>query len=96
MTSTYDRGDLVHLTGTFRDINGTLQDPTAVTFKARSPSGAVTTLVYGSDAAVVRASAGIYTVDLSLTEDGLWTYRWESTGTGQAAAEGDLFAKSAF
>lgn len=93
--TTYDRGDLVRLTGTFRDAAGALQDPTTVTLKYQTPSGATTTLVYLTDAALNKSSTGIYYADISLTEDGIWTYRYESTGTGQAAGEGQLFAKSA-
>lgn len=94
--TTYDLGDLVRLAATFRSADGALQDPTTVAFKHQSPSGAVTTLVYGTDDAVKRDSIGSFHVDVSADTEGEWKIRCESTGTGQAAAESRFFVKTSF
>lgn len=82
----YDVGDLVRCTATFA-TNGTNVDPSAVTFKKKTPSGTITTLTYGPDAALVKSATGIYYVDVSATEPGEWSVRFAATGTGQSAGE---------
>ena len=52
--NTYDLGDLVRLTGTFKNTTGALIDPGTVSFKVRAPGGAVTTYVYPTDTQLVR------------------------------------------
>lgn len=94
--TTYDKGDLVRATGTFTTSAGAATDPTAVFVKYTNPSGSITTLTYGTDAALVKDSTGVYHVDIDANAVGAWTYRFYSTGTGQAAAEGDFFVKSAY
>lgn len=84
----YDKGDLVKCSGAFTDSDGNAIDPTAVVFKVKDPSGTVTTYTYGEDDELVRDSAGNYHVNVDADEMGLWYYRFESTGTGQAADEG--------
>lgn len=90
MGQTYDRGDSVRITAEFRSLSGTLTDPTTVVFKLRSPRGAVTRLEYGVDTALVRESVGRYYSDVDLNLPGTWCYRWEGTGTLQAAEEGTI------
>jgi hypothetical protein len=162
----YDKGDVVRITGTFTNSAATAIDPTSVFFSAkdtipdatyltadmddddtsctvastadfpssgsllighelikytgktattftgltRSHAGStaeshgagvsvigVTVYVYLTDAALVRTATGIYYVDLSLPAAGKRQYRFYSTGTGAAGAEGELLAKpSAF
>lgn len=87
MANTYDVGDLVRVSAAFTS-GGSAIDPTAVTAKVRDPSGNVTTLVYLTDGALVRDAAGAFHTDVNADEAGVWTYRFASTGTGQAAAEG--------
>jgi hypothetical protein len=88
--NTYDIGDLARISGQFKDIAGTLIDPTTVRFKFTTPAGVVTTYIFGTDGQLVKDSVGNYHVDLSATEAGVWFYRWESGGTGQAAEEGQF------
>lgn len=83
----YDLGDEVRCTGTYTDSAGTVQDPAAVFFQVEDPSGNKTTYQYSVDAELVKASTGVYYVDVDLDECGFWTYRHYSTGLGQAAAE---------
>lgn len=85
--NTYDVGDLVRCTGTFTTAAGAATDPTVVGCKVLPPGGTVTTYVYGTDAALVKDSTGVYHVDVSGTVAGYWNYRFYSTGTGQAAGE---------
>lgn len=87
MANIYDIGDLVRVTGTFTNAAGTAIDPTTVKAQIMDPSGNVSTLVYGTDVAVVRDSAGVYHTDISIDEAGHWQVRWYATGTGQSAGE---------
>ena len=91
--SAYDIGDLVRCTGTFA-ASGSNVNPTAVMFKVKTPAGVVTTYTYGTDAALVRDSTGVYHVDVSVAEAGEYVYRFWSTGTGQAASEGKFVVRS--
>lgn len=89
----YDKGDLLRCSGTFTDADGIAQDPTAVFFKYKTPAGTTITYTYGTDDELVKDSNGNYHVDLDLDEVGTWSYRFYSTGTGQAAAEGQFFVQ---
>ena len=85
--NTYDKGDLVRCSGAFTDGAGDAIDPVTVVFKYKDPGGNVTTLTYGTDAALKRSSVGNYYVDVDANASGSWYYRFESTGSGQAADE---------
>ena len=86
-------GNLVRVAGVIKDASQVLIDPTTVRFKFKRPdTGAVTSYLYLTDAQVVRDSQGNYHVDVSADAAGEWPYRYESTGTGQAAQEGSFFA----
>lgn len=88
MASTYDVGDEVRCTGTFTESDGTVRNPSSVFFSFSAPSDtSATTYEYGVDTDIVRASTGVYYVDLDIDEAGVWRYRWYSTGTGRAADE---------
>jgi hypothetical protein len=50
----------------------------------------VTTLTYGTDAALVKDSTGNYHVDLDVTMGGKWWIKFYSTGSVKAAVE-DFF-----
>lgn len=92
MANQYYVGSKPRLSADFK-LSGVLTNPTAVTFKARTPSGTVTTYVYGTDAQLVRLATGQYYVDLPVTEQGEWWYRFEGTGTVTAASEAFLVVK---
>lgn len=91
MPNVYDTGDLVRLLCAFADEDDEDVDPTTVTFKFTDPLGDTTEYTYDVDPEVdpelVRSSKGHYHVDISIDKAGAWYYRWESTGTGQAAEE---------
>lgn len=84
----YDRGDKLRFTAVFKDDLGADADPGTVTLKVKAPSGAVTT-----HADTVRDSAGHYHFDLSITESGTWTYRWEGANGVETASETQFFVR---
>lgn len=87
----YDLGDLAHITVAFTTSAGVATNPTAVNFKYKMADDLTwTTLVYGVDAALVRSSTGNYYVDVNCDAVGIAMYRWWSTGTGQAASQGEF------
>lgn len=95
MPNTHDYGDLVKVSVTFRNASdNTVMDPDVVKLTYRKPGGTVVTLVYLTDAALVKDSTGVYHADLGANESGQWYYRWWSTGDGQAADEGTFEIKS--
>lgn len=87
MASTYDKGDLITLTGTFTNAGGTATDPTTITLKVKKPGTALATYTYALSQ-VTKTSTGVYTRNTSLDTVGTWWYRWEGTGTVEAAVEG--------
>lgn len=87
----HHKGDLVRISGVFKDINGTLVDPATVQLQVQDPSGNVTT--YSEDVSpteVERASTGNYYVDQVVDEAGEWHYWWIATGTGQGTEPGQF------
>lgn len=88
MAGTYDRGDLVRLTGTFKNASDALTNPTAVVLRIKDPAGTVTTPT------PTNTSTGVFDYDLSLNLEGTWTYRFEGTGAVQQAEEDTLFVRN--
>ena len=88
--TTFKEGSQVRLTNTFKNAAGTEIDPTSVFFWWQTPAGVATTYTYGTNAELVRSSAGVYYVDLSLNEDGYWLWEFYSTGTGEAVDAGTI------
>ena len=84
----YDTGDLVRCSASFKDYTGTLIDPENVFFKLKDPSGGSALYQYGVNSELVRSDTGVYYVDVNASAPGGWWYRFYSTGSGQAAAEG--------
>lgn len=82
----YARGSLVRLSAAFA-VSAAATDPSTITFKVKVPAGTVTTYVYGTDVQVVKDSTGNYHVDWAATAEGIHAWRFEGTGTCQAAAE---------
>lgn len=87
----YHVGDIVTIEAVWTDSAGVATDPAAVFCQYQDPSGVSVTLTYGTDAALVRDSAGNYHVDIDAGEAGYWYYRFYSTGSGQAASEPKTF-----
>ena len=92
-TSTHDVGDKPRVTCTFTDVDtSTKVDPNTVSVTVTDPTGTATTYVYGTDAEVIRDSAGVYHTDVLLNIEGRWTVRWFSSGSYEAAAVQYLIA----
>lgn len=85
--TSFDVGDVVRLAGNFQNQSGTDVDPGVVTVKVKNPIGAVTAYVYGTDAEVIRDSAGNYHADIAADKEGVWFYRWEGSGVNKGAGE---------
>lgn len=85
----YVLGNGVRLNGVFA-IQGADTDPTTTTFKIERPGGAVTTLVYGVDAALAKDSVGHYHVDYAPATVGVYAYRFQGVGACVAAAEAEF------
>lgn len=81
-----DLNQQVRLKGEFRQ-SGALFDPTAVKFALRRPGGKVTEYTYGTDAALVKDSTGLYHVDQLMHLSGVWVYRFYSPTSGQESAD---------
>lgn len=92
----YEKGDLVRCSAAFTDTDGLYLDPTAVLFRFRTPGGTTTTYTHGVDVELVRDAEGRYHVDVDANAEGVWFYRFESTGTGQAAGEEAFTVNSEF
>lgn len=87
----YQTGDTTRITGTFRDENNALVNPSTVTFVYRDPAGTETTLVYGDDSErVIRPSTGTYYVDVVLDAVGRWAWSWDADGTAAGTDVGSL------
>ena len=82
-------GDLIRLSGAFTNPNDSDApiDPTAVFVSRKEPGGTVTIKQHVTDPEVIKDSTGNYHIDIDITAEGLWHYRWYSTGTAQAAEE---------
>jgi hypothetical protein len=96
VASTYQKGDLIRVTGAFTTSAGVATDPTAVFCTYKDPSGNSTTLTYGVDVALAKDSTGTYHVDIDADEEGVWFYRFYATGTGQSAGEHSFNITSRF
>lgn len=98
MATSYDTGDVVRFSANFTDPFSTPTandpiDPAVVKFDYKKPDGSVTSLTYLTDADLIKESTGVYRVDLELDAPGLWTIRFYSTGTGQAAEETEVIVQ---
>ena len=89
MATTYDIGDTVRETGTFKNASSAAADPTKVYLDVQKPDGAIGYSTYSAGTtAITRTGTGIYYRDIPCTGQGIYEYRWHSTGTVQTAAEG--------
>lgn len=89
MASTYDIGDLIRETGTFKNASSAAADPTKVYFSLQKPDGAIVLSTYAAGTtAVTKSGTGVYYKDIPCTGSGIYEYRWHSTGTVFTASEG--------
>lgn len=88
--SEYALGANVVVQGTFTNTSGAVADPTAVFISTFDPEGETVTKEYGVDDEVTKSSTGVYQCVVDANKHGEWWYRWWSTGSGKAAAEGSF------
>jgi hypothetical protein len=81
LIGTYDLGDGIRATATFKNLSKQLADPSAVTCQVKDPSGTITTPSPTQD------STGVYRVDITLDVVGDWHIRFAGTGNVIAAVE---------
>jgi len=93
MSKSYDTGDVVRCSVTFKDLAGTTVDPLTVVLELRLPDSTVITYTYLVDAAVIKDAVGKYYVDHLLTQGGIHYYKWTGSGTVYAAEESQFFVK---
>ncbi len=101
MMNYYKRGQKVRIPVEFKVWNPNTSawdytDPTTVTLKVMSPSGQVSTYVYGTDAAVVRDATGKYHIDVVASAKKEYNIRAEGTGACVAVQEWAFGVKSVF
>lgn len=85
--NTYDFGDLVPVKVVFRSAIGASLDPDVVHLRLVAPDGTDTVYTYGSGPQIVRDDVGVYHANIDAEQPGMWSYRWWSTGNGQAAKQ---------
>lgn len=90
----FDIGDGVRFGSTFTDLSDTNTDPTTVIVKIQDPSGDVETLEYGVDADVIKSATGIYYVDRTIDEAGVWWQRWTGAGALIVAQEDSILVQA--
>ena len=89
MANKYQVGTAPTFTGTFKNIDGVLTDPTTVTIRMRRthPLNPVWTKTYPADPEVVQESTGVFTFTFTLTLAGEWYYAFIGAGALVAAGE---------
>lgn len=89
MTDTFDIGNIVRLSATFRDLAGTLVDPGDVVLYIRIYAGETQQFTFAADE-VKKLSIGIYYYDFVPTESGKYYYRYYGSNGPTAAADGQF------
>jgi hypothetical protein len=90
-----DVGDRVRVRATFTDVDTDEPvDPDEVFFAYQFPNAVAVTLTYGTDAEIVRESAGVYAVQIDADSPGRVQVRAWSTGTAMAAEAGQVLVAS--
>ena len=69
-------------------LGGTLTDPTAVTGTVIDPAGVSTDYTVAGDPEMTNPSIGVYRIELIVTIEGVWEFRFVGTGTVNEAEEG--------
>jgi hypothetical protein len=73
---------------------GVVFDPATVILKVQDPAAVVTTLTYGTDAALTKVSTGIYSTNVNLPTAGEWNWTYTGfTGTDKTVVAGELLCE---
>lgn len=83
-----DIGDKIKLTGTLTDVSGTPITDATVVFRVITPDNTEI-----AAALATLEGSGVYTGIVSITQSGTWKYRFEATGTAEAAEESAFTVK---
>lgn len=90
--ATYDKGDMVVLTASWKNEAGDFVDPDTVTLKILNPDGSITSYIYGSST-MTRTAAGRYRYEFKPVVQGKYDYRWEGTGAATATGQSGFFCE---
>lgn len=83
-------GSIVRARVTYTDPDtGVVTDPAGVSVVIRAPDGTKTTYIYGTDNELVRESAGVYHVLITLSQVGTYKWKWTGTASEQAVVDYD-------
>lgn len=93
MAKQFDIGDITRLTVTFKNLAGTVVDPTTVKIQIKLPTDAFLEYTYLTGIEVIKDSVGTYHIDFLITQGGLHYYKWTGTGAVYAAEESQFFVK---
>ena len=93
MANSFDIGDVARLTVVFKNLAGSVVDPTAVKVYIKLPTDAFLEYTYLVGAEVIKDSVGTYHMDYPITMDGMHYYKWTGTGAVYAAEESQFFVK---
>ena len=84
--NTYLVGEKIKITGTFKE-EGDLGDPAVIRASYKNPLSVITTLIYGTDSALIKESTGVYSFEIILNHAGFWYYRMDDGGANVAAED---------
>ena len=93
----FAKGELKDLVNWYTDATGAVIAPSSVVLHLKDPAAVITTpaVTQGTAPDAITSAAGLsivgpyYRVRVNLNQSGNWTYKWDSTGTGQAAMKDD-------
>ncbi len=86
-TSALDVGDVIRLSATFVNLSGSPVAPATVVCRIQNGHASeVATYVYGQGT-LIATGTGVYQVDHLIDGPGQWRYRFQGTGSNQAAEE---------
>ena len=91
MAQQYDVGDMIRCSVVFKDLNGTVIDPTTVVLKIKKPNNSLVTYNYLADAELIKDSVGNYHYDFLITLDGMHTFGWFGSGNMSAVETSTFF-----
>ena len=81
--NSYPRGTIARLQTTVK-VGATVTDPTTLTLQVMTPAGTETSYTYAA-AQLTKSGTGVYYRDVTLSLEGVWKYRFASTGTAEGA-----------
>lgn|GEM_PF-1105941 len=86
-------GEVAKITVAIVNSAAVAADPSALRLKVKSPSGTLTTYVFGVAVELVKDSVGNYHANIVMSEAGAWAYRWEADAPNAGASEGRITVK---